>query len=153
MFQKYQGRFRANWHSFCYGKHLVGDFESGNLYEYSDEEQTDNGDMIVCERTSQHLTGLLADTSFNDLEIDFEKAVANPYGEGSDPKIMFYVSRDGINFSSSRDRSFGKVGEYNKKVHWRNLGSGKQLTIRIKVTDPVYKSVIGAVLEYEVDEL
>lgn len=43
------GRFLANCNAFCYGKHLVGDYQSGNIYYLDNASYTENGTPILRE--------------------------------------------------------------------------------------------------------
>ena len=45
------GRDRASCYAFAFGKHLVGDFVSGVLYELDENTHTDAGNPIVWSRT------------------------------------------------------------------------------------------------------
>ncbi len=45
----------ARCHAFCFGQHLVGDYQSGTLYTMSQSIYTDNGTLIRRERTAPDL--------------------------------------------------------------------------------------------------
>lgn len=60
-------------------------------------------------------------------------------------KVVLAYSRDGgRNWSNNRERDLGAVGEYQKRVRFLRLGSHRQLVMRIRVTDPVKATILGA---------
>lgn len=144
-----QGRFRANWHTFINNKHLVGDYELGHIYEYSWDDYLDNGELITCEYFGNHLTDTLEFISYESFEIDVEKATSNTTGEYTEGKFMARFSINGRNFTKEIFRDVGKIGDYSKRVKWNRLGTGRQLTVHLKCTDPVFKQLNGAILSLE----
>lgn len=59
-------------------------------------------------------------------------------GQGSDPKIMLQVSKDGgQTYGNERTVSIGTVGSYQKRAIFRRLGSSKDFVLRVTMTDPV----------------
>lgn len=54
-------------------------------------------------------------------------------GEGSQPKVMLSVSRDGVTFEPEAIRDLPIAGEYTKPVTWRTLGRSKPPVIRFRL--------------------
>src|SRR6185437_6464227 len=50
------GRHRGVTHSYAFEKHIVGDWENGNLYELTRSAYSDNGQVMFRRRRSQHLS-------------------------------------------------------------------------------------------------
>jgi hypothetical protein len=70
-------RDAANCYINAYGKHLVGDTFSGNIYEVSSKFNTDTGLPIISEQITQHLVDgqTLDDLFIDELQIDIESGV------------------------------------------------------------------------------
>lgn len=145
-----QGRFKANWMTQFGNNILCGDFESGKIYKLSDDVFTDNGEMIIFERTSPHLAdkNLLGRIEINDFEIDIERGKGLVTGQGEEPSYMLQVSRDGgYTWGNEKWKSGGTSGEYRKRLRWHSLGTARSWTFKIRVTDPVYRTIYSAVAD------
>lgn len=144
------GRSRANSHAFAFRRNLVGDKDSGNLYEWDIDTYTDAGDVIVRIRDTGPLHGELLGAAGKRVEMDrfeliMETGVGLVSGQGSDPVVMLQVSDDGgKTFSTERWGKIGKLGQYKWKVEWHALGSFLQRIVRLKMSDPVFYSIHGA---------
>jgi hypothetical protein len=142
------GRFEqhlGNYSLYAFGKHLVGDRRNGNIYEMSQDFYDDNGDEIVAERTYTHLVDELDRLVYNRLEIFLESGVGTQTGQGSDPKIVLNISKDGARtWSDDYEASIGKAGNFQTKVVFRRLGLAEIMTFRVRITDPVKRSLIGS---------
>jgi hypothetical protein len=68
---------------------------------------------------------------------------------GADPQIRLSVSDDGGRTYSALQkwRSMGKQGEYLKRLRWLKMGQFRQRTIRLEVTDPVRRNIVGVYLD------
>lgn len=70
------GRHRANCYVRAYGMHLVGDYQSGRLYEMSSRFYTDAGQPITSLQRTQHLIdGDKGDIFIGELQVDVESGV------------------------------------------------------------------------------
>ncbi len=147
------GRWRANCVAYFDNEILVGDFENGNIYKLSQDYYTENGNMLILERTTVHSQADLNRIFLEWLQVDFEAGVGLREGQGSDPTVMLQFSKDGGHaWSHELWRSIGLRGEYKTRAKWNRLGYARNWTFRIRVTDPVYRVLIGAVGEVEVSE-
>ena len=64
----------------------------------------------------------------------------------SDQYIRMQYTDDGQpNFGNWQEESIGEVGEYGKPIVFTRLGSFRQRVIRIRVTSPRRRDVLGAV--------
>jgi hypothetical protein len=71
------GRFLANCQAFCYGKNLVGDYNSGKIYYLDDKNYTENGTPILRQFVSSP-QGTYAGGKrvfFNRMQIDVQTGV------------------------------------------------------------------------------
>ncbi|CAP57621.1 hypothetical protein [Gluconacetobacter diazotrophicus] len=70
---------------------------------------------------------------------------------GADPQIMLDWSDDGARTWSALRlcRSMGRQGEYLTRLRWMKLGQARQRVLRLQVTDPVRRNLIGFYLDIE----
>lgn len=146
-----QGNFEPHLMSsltFAFGSHLVGDRRNGNIYKLKQDVYSDNGDAIARERIYTHLSDEGKFTRYRQLQIGFETGVGLQSGQGSDPQVSLYLSKDGARtWSDSSTATIGAVGKYQTNVIFRRLGIAEQMTFKIRITDPVKVAIIGSYLE------
>lgn len=147
-----QGRWRANNYVYFQGKHLVGDFESGRIYQFDRDTYTENGTYMLFERTTQELSQSLHYMCLYSLEVDMQKGVGLTVDtqQGHDPQVMLQISKnDGVSWGNEMWKSIGKTGKYRQRIKWNRLGQADSFVFRVRVTDPVYAVLLGAVAEIE----
>ena len=149
-------RSLANSYSKAYGKHLVGDYTSGDIFEIDPETYTNDGEAIIRIRDTGAIHGGLLGAAGKDIEMErFElicqTGVGLLSGQGEDPKVMLSFSDDGgKTFSTEMWGSVGGIGDNIWTVEWFNLGTFKNRIIRVKTSDPVYFSIHSAAADLEV---
>jgi hypothetical protein len=132
---------------YAFNKFYVGDRLSGNLYEMSQDIFTDNGRELAMERTFTHISDEDQSVVYANLVVGVEVGVGLQSGQGSDPKITLYQSRDGgRTWSGGRIGSIGKVGQYSVRSIFRRLGQARIMTFRVRITDPVMRAITGCYL-------
>lgn len=138
-----QGRHRAINHSFAFNKNYVGDFNNGNVYEYSLTEYTDNGDPILLERIFPYFQDTKQRIFWNSLQLDPETGVGLTTGQGSDPAVELRWSDFGARkWSHFRPLKIGKKGEYEIRVITYSLGSTvNQRTFHFRYSEPTRFSI------------
>lgn len=133
---------------FAFGKHLVGDRRNGNVYILDLSAYSDNGNEIARDRIYTHISNEGERIRYNSLEIGFEVGVGLQSGQGSDPKALLKISKDGTQtWSNWHELSIGAVGQYNTKVCFRRIGIAEILTFWLRVSDPVKVSIVGSYLK------
>lgn len=139
-------RQRQNCHAFCFGKHLVGDYENGKVYEQSLDIYSDDGDPLVLMRETPHAFGQGRMFYCDTLEIFMETGVGlDGTGQGTDPLAMLQYSTDGgRNFSNELTCPIGKIGATDTRVMFRRLGMGSDWVFRFSISDPVRRVITGA---------
>lgn len=146
-------RDRANNHVFAYGKHLVGDYQTGVIYEQSLNFYDDNGQVIRRMRTAPNLAADLEYIYHKQLQIDMEVGVGldgSPGIQDEDPQAMLTWSNDGGHtWSNERWVSMGKIGQYKRRVIWRRLGRARDRIYRFVTTAKVQVFIIAAHLQTE----
>ena len=138
-------RHRSNCHVYFNGEHLVGDFETGEVYALDLDTFSDDGDPIIRIRTTQTMNAEGLRMFFDSLQVDMETGVGLATGQGSAPLLMLRYSDDGgHSWSDIRTASVGAVGAYGVRALFRRLGMGRNRTWEISMTDPVKFCVLGA---------
>lgn len=138
--------WRARHHSFWFGKHLVGDADNGNIYELDHDTYDDNGDTIRRVMTSPPLHAGRNRAFMARLEIDAEFGVGlEGSAQGSTPQAMLRWTDDGgRTYSNELWRSFGRSGRYKHRAVWTRLGSFRERSLELSMSDPVRSVVIEA---------
>ena len=145
-----QGRDRANCHVFAFGKHLVGDYASNQVWELSDTTYTDGGLPICWERTTPRIVQDYKRVMFRSLTINMERGVGLVSGHGSDPSIYLDWSDDGGHtWCSKRSESMGKIGAFKPSITFNRLGCSRDRVFRITGSCPVKTVILGAYLDAE----
>lgn len=133
---------------FAFDKLLVGSRVDGKIYQMSSSFYDDDGSAIKRQRIMQHVLEESKRIRYDRLEIKLEEGVGLQSGQGSDPKISLQLSKDGARtWSDYYFRDMGKVGQYQTKAVWRNLGIAEQMTFSLEISDPVKVALIGSYLE------
>lgn len=129
----------------AFNKVLASDFDSGLVYELRSDEYTDNGETVVRELVSPHVVSPDGERVTVDcFRIDAEMGLGTATGQGSDPRVMLQVSRDGRTWGQEMWRSLGEMGEYSNRTEWRRLGDARMYTFRLRMSDPVPLTLISA---------
>lgn len=151
------GRIRANSYANVFGKKLVAEYNSGKIFELDAETYTDNGEAIIRTRDSAPIhSGLMGadnkEFEINSLELVVETGIGLLEGQGSDPRIMFSVSRDGgKSFGTERFMRIGTLGE-RVLVRANSLGRFKPqgCVIRVRYSEPTYCAIYSANIDAEI---
>jgi hypothetical protein len=137
----------------CYfdfaGMRLVGDFQSGNLYQMSRKVYSDNGAPLVAWRRTPHVWDRNnRERVFHaQLQIEFTPGVGLQFGQGSIPQAMLQWSDDGgQTWGNEHWVSIGAAGQTKNRAIWRRLGQARDRVYDVKFSDPVPRDVVGASL-------
>ena len=131
-------------HIYSFGKHLVGDWNSGNVYVMAIDTLTDNGGPIRRVRRAPHISVENEWIFFYRLTLHLEvglgpqppllDGLGNPRG----PQITLRMSRDGSKtWGPEHVRDCGQAGNYKKRVIWRRLGKARDAVFELVATDPI----------------
>lgn len=139
------GRWRASSYAFFNGRNLVGDFQTGKIYQLNLDTYTEYGTTIQRIATTPPI---FADTNriiFDRLEVTFDAGVGLLSGQGSQPYAMLRFSDDGgYTWSNERLASIGLTGQYKNRAIWRRLGQTREKVFEVTVSDPVLVNITGA---------
>lgn len=145
-----QERHRANCHTFVFDTHVVGDYQTGDLYALDMNTYQDNGATITRLRAAPHLTGEDLDWVFySRFQLDMKSGAGlDGTQQGTNPQAMLQWSNDGgYSWSSEQWRSMGQIGQYTYRGIWNRLGKARDRVFRVTITDPIEVVLIGAVIK------
>lgn len=152
-------------HVWAFGKHLVGDWATGNVYEMKQAYDTgggvyafvtDNGATIRRERCSPTLVSEMEWIYHAEFNADFATGLGPQPplqdGDGNDrpPQAILQWSDDrGSTWSNEHVEDCGFSGEYKTRVIWRRLGRSRYRVYKLVVSDAIPWSLISAYLKAE----
>jgi hypothetical protein len=143
--------WRPRVHCYAFGKHLIGDRNSGTISEMNVNFGTETdgsaiqrfreGPPIWAASTRQRI-------QVGRFEVMMDTGLGASSGQGVNPLVMFQKTTNGQSWSTQRKARAGSQGQHNVRVYWNNCGSADRLWApRITATDPVPWRVAGAMLE------
>jgi hypothetical protein len=135
---------RAMSHTFNFGKHLVGDWASGNIYDLSSSYYDDAGSPIRGNRRTPTVSKENRWVYFEQIEFVMQTGMPPTVplfdGDGNQrpPQLILRWSDDGgKTWSNEYFLSAGLVGEYQKRVIKRMLGRARKRVWDVAWTDPI----------------
>lgn len=132
------GRIRAGSYVYFNGKHIIGDFENGNIYEMNIGVYTDNGEYIQRYFTTPHIAENGELIRHNYLDLEAEVGVGLVSGQGTSPVIWMDYSDDGGHlYSNKRTASLGISGAFTQQIRWPFLGNSVNRNYRVGTSEPV----------------
>lgn len=150
------GATAAHWawnHVNAFGKHLVGDWASGNIYDMSLLYLTDNGTLIQRVRQTPVVGDEMQMLTHKSLTIDIEAGIGPqpPLRDGQNnpraPQVMLTWSSRGRNSSSEHLISCGLAGQYKVRAKIWRLGQDRYRVYRLVTTDPVPWVIVDGYLD------
>lgn len=128
-------------------KVYAGDFFSSNLWQFSDTEKTDAGDIFVRRRTFSHVDqGTSNRKRAKWLRINMKRNVASAY-EGADelsnPVIELRWKDDNKLWSDWKKVNLGLKGTQEYYAYFRNLGIYRTRQYQLQMTDPAECNIIS----------
>lgn len=141
-------RERYNCHIFAFGKHLLGDYSNGNIYQLDNTIGTFNTANIIRERTTMSASDEEKRIRISSLQLDMDEGIGD--GDVADDDLIWlsYSKNGGHTFTNETQRNAGDAGNWFKRVVWRRLGWGRNWIFRIRTWTskrPVFKGLIAKV--------
>lgn len=154
------GPWRAWNHVYAWGKHLVGDWKTGNLYEmsldvYNDQTGDDSATVPIRRlRRAPTLVDEMRRVYYAEMLVNLntgqgpQPALTDGSGNPRAPQAMLRWSNDsGSTWSNEHWRPCGFSGEYGQFVRWQRLGQGRRRVFEFVVTDPIAWAISDAYLK------
>lgn len=145
-----EGRHLSEMSTSFLGRTLVTDYSNGNIYNLTEDVYSDNGTASVLSITGKHLTNDRELLVVHDIEIDMEHGVGLQSGQGSNPQLMFSVSKNGGHtFGAVRNVDIGAVGDYTTRTRISRLGQCRDFVFKLSISDPIKRAITGVYLRAE----
>ena len=140
-------------HTYAFGRHLVGDWKTGNLYEMSLDLLDDSGLAIARDRRSPTVVSEMRWIYHNDITVDFapglgpQPPLVDGEGNPRPPQAMLRWSDDrGSTWSNWYTADCGFAGQFKARAIWRRLGRSRYRVYELRVTDPIPWAIVDAYL-------
>ena len=135
-------RHRARCHAFAFGKHLVGDHTTGQIFELSRSVYTDDGAAIRRVRSAPHISEELKRIFYSRLELECEVTT------GQAPDMILEWSDDGgHNFTSPITIQADRASRKGRIIANRLGSTDRPRVFRTTFTDAVRIAIQDAHLE------
>jgi hypothetical protein len=152
------GNWKAHWgrtHCYVFGKHIVGDYRNGNLYEESFDYFDDDGTPLRAMRSAPHLHNngsmVFYGALWMDCVVGDTSNLMDGNGNPRPPQMMRQISNDGgRRWGEELWVGMGMTGEYRARARWTRGGRARDRCDRFVITDPIQRILINAELECEV---
>jgi hypothetical protein len=152
-------------HVYAFGKHLVGDWQTGNLYEMKLAEDTgggvyafvtDNGTLIRRLRRAPILCNEMEWIYMIQCVFDFatglgpQPPLTDGDGNPRPPQAMVKISRDrGSTWGPQHTLDCGYAGQYTVRAILRRMGRARYPVIELAVSDPIPWYLVDGYLRAE----
>ena len=143
------GRWRARGYAFYQGKHLVGDFQNGNIYQLDMDYYTENGDPIERVRVAPEMIDEKDDYRnifVHEIQLNMNLGVGTEdMGQGYNPQAGMETSYDnGKTWKAKHLQPLMKQGEFKSRIMWHRWGKARRRLFRLTISDPVQVVIKGA---------
>lgn len=134
---------------------IVGDRDSGQLYEMRNTVYDEAGEPLVAEIITPHVTAEPYAIQFNRVEVSVATGVGlNTTDEhGEEPKLLFdWSDDDGQSWSAPRERSLGRLGHKKQVIGFNGLGTcfTRGRVFRLRVSAPVDKLFMSMTADVDI---
>ncbi len=129
-------RERYNCHIFAHGKHLLGDYSNGKIYQLDGNTFTFDGTRVPRVVTTPNITDEERRIAISAAQLDMEEGQGDP-NVSTDTTVWLSYSKDGGHtYTDEVSRDMGDAGNYAKRVIWRRLGIARNWTFKIRTWTP-----------------
>jgi len=140
------GRWRANCAIEAYNKTFIGDCLTGKIGYIDGTVDTEFDDPIHIEAVSPPLGDGVRWHTIDQFQLDMATGVGVAAGQGSNPQVMLSLSEDGGHTWLPYEdwTSLGEQGAYKTQVYWNRLGGAYTMLLKVRITDPVKRTITAA---------
>jgi hypothetical protein len=135
---------------FANGVNIGQDWATGQLYIIDQNNFTDNGQTMYCERTFPHVIDEMEQLTAVSFIADFETGEVPNTGEGDPipPQIGLSISRDGgITYGNVRWKQKVSAGHNRSMLRWRGLGMARDFVFRLQWSFAGQSALQGAYVD------
>lgn len=147
--------WRPTFHTFNFGKHLMGDLETGDLWNMSPTLYTDVDGGAM--RRLRRAPGIIDEDRrvfYSEIQILMDVGVGNVVAPSDNPQVMLRMSNDGgytwsaeYTMSAGYALGAGHLGTYNTRVQLGRCGSARRRVFEVAMSETVPWRIQGAVLK------
>lgn len=132
----FPSRERYNCHVFAFGKHLLGDYNNGKVYQLDSSIGTFDGTRVERALITPNITEEEKRIRISEVQLDMQEGTGDP-NVSTDTSIWLSYSKDGGHlYGNEIERSIGDAGEYSNRVVWRRLGVARNWTFKVRTWTP-----------------
>jgi hypothetical protein len=143
------GRF----HAYCFGRHLVLSGTDGKLYDQSLNYYDDAGNPLRWMRRAPHIDDKAGRRKLFYRRFELIMNTGFDAAPGANPQVYLRWSNDGgVTWPGDQGiaAAAGALGDYSRRVIWRQLGSARSRVFEVTGADPLPDLVlIGAELRVD----
>lgn len=141
-------RHRGNCFAFWNGRHVVGDYADGRLYELSLDVYTDAGNEIRRVRSFPHLVDDGNRVTYRTFQADMEAGQPSGQEPGVAPEIRLrYSDSKGGDWSGPISTSLGMRGDYKAIARWFRLGQARDRVFELSWSANMKTALNGAFVD------
>lgn len=123
-------RHRAQCAAFAYGMNIVGDWETGALYQLDVDAATDDGNPIVRRRSFPQLVNEAKRLSYDRFVAEMD--VGTVAVEDVSPVVYLRVSfTKGATYGNPIEIPIGATGDYSRSLQRRQIGMGRDTVFEL----------------------
>lgn len=141
-------RHRGNCFAFWNGRHVVGDYADGRLYELSLDVYTDAGNEIRRIRSFPHLVDDGNRVTYLSFQADMESGEPSSQEPDFAPEIRLrYSDSKGGDWSNHLSTSLGMRGNYKAIARWFRLGQARDRVFELSWSANMKTALNGAYVD------
>lgn len=141
-------RHRGNCFAFWNGRHVVGDYADGRLYELSLDVYNDAGNEIRRIRSFPHLADDGNRVSYRFFQADMEAGSPSELEPETPPEIRLrYSDTKGGSWSQHISTTIGMRGDYKAIARWFRLGQARDRVYELSWSADIKTALNGAYIE------
>lgn len=141
-------RHRGNCFAFWKGRHVVGDYKDGRLYELSLDVYNDAGNEIRRIRSFPHMVDNGNRVAYRSFQADMEGGNESNLEPGTPPEIRLrYSDTKGKSWSQHLPTTIGFRGDYKAIARWFRLGQARDRVFEISWSADMKTALNGAYVE------
>lgn len=142
------GRHRANCFAFWNGRHIVGDYENGKLYEMSLDFYTDDGREIRRLRSFPHMVDDGNRVTYRMFQADMEAGKASGLEPAHPVEVRLRFSDSkGASWSTHISTSLGFRGDHDAIARWHRLGQARDRVFELSWSADFQTALNGAYID------
>lgn len=142
----FPSRERYNCHVFAFNKHLFGDVSNGIIYQQDKTVSTISGTRIPRVVISSNITDEENRIRFSAVQLDMEEGIGDNVATNDTGMWLSWSKDGGHTYGNEQERSAGDLGDYARRLTWRNLGQARNWTFKLRTWTPyshVLKGLYG----------